>query len=67
MVTHVSLRPEALTTILRARIGPFVLVNPDVDLEILFLTEGLAAVWIGALKGLCPIMNVHVGLKANLT
>ena len=67
VVTHVSLCPEALTAALWTRIGPLILVNPDMDLEVLLLTEGLVAVWIWTLEGLCPVMNVHMGLKANLT
>ena len=67
MITHVSLRPEALTAVLRARVGPLIRVDSVVDLEVLLLTEGLAAVWKGTLIGLCPIMDMHVGLKTNLT
>ena len=67
MITHVPLRSEALTTVLWARIGPVILVDSVVDLEVLLLTEGLAAGRKGTLIGLCPIMNMHVGLKANLS
>ena len=66
MITHVPLRPEALTAALGTRIGPLILVNPHMDLEVLLLAEGLAAGWIWTLEWLRPIMNVHVGLKANL-
>ena len=66
VITHVSLRPEALTAALGTRIGPLILVNPHMDLEVLLLAEGLAAGWIRTLEWLRPIMNVHVGLKANL-
>ena len=37
------------------------------DLEILFLTEGLAAAWEGALIWLCTIMYVQMGLETYLT
>ena len=67
VIKHVPLRPEALTAILWARIGPFILVDSDVDLEVLLLTEGLVATREWTLKGLRPIMNMHVGLKTNLT
>ena len=67
VVTHVSLRPEALTATLWTRIGPFILVDSEMYLEVLLLTEGLVAVWIRTLEGLRPIVNMHVGLKTNLT
>ena len=67
VITHVSLRPEALAAILRARKGPRVLVDSVVDLEVLLLAEGLAAARKGTLVGLCPIMDMYVGLKANPT
>ena len=67
VVTHVSLRPEALAATLWTRIGPFILVDPEMYLEVLLLTEGLVAVWIGTLEGLSPIVNMQVGLKTNLT
>ena len=37
------------------------------DLEILFLTECLAAAWEGALIWLCTIVYVHMGLETYLT
>ena len=37
------------------------------DLEILFLTEGLAAAWEGTLIWLCAIVYVHMGLETYLT
>ena len=37
------------------------------DIEILFLTEGLAAAWERALIWLCTIVYVHVGLETYLT
>ena len=37
------------------------------DLEILFLTEGLAAAWEGAHIWLCAIVYVHMGLETYLT
>ena len=37
------------------------------NLEILFLAEGLAAASEGALIWLCTIMYVHVGLETYLT
>ena len=37
------------------------------NLEILFLAEGLAAAPEGALIWLCTIMYVHVGLETYLT
>ena len=67
VITHVPLRSEALTTILRTRIRQLVLMDSLVNLEVIFLAEGLAAGRKGTLVRLCPIMNMHVGLKANLT
>ena len=37
------------------------------DLEILLLTEGLAAAWEGAIIWLCTIVNVYMGLETYLT
>ena len=67
MITHVTFRPETLAAPLWTRIGPLILVDPDMDFEVLLLTKGLATVWIRTLEGLCSIMNVHVGLKTNLS
>ena len=66
MVPHVSLRSEALAAALRAGEWPLVLVNPDVDVEILLFTEGLAAPWEVTLEGLRAIVQVHMGIQANL-
>ena len=37
------------------------------DFEVLFLTEGLAAAWEGALIWLCTIVYVHMGLETYHT
>ena len=66
MVAHVPLRPEALSAVLRAGERPLVLVNPDMDVEILLLAEGLAAGGESALEGLRAIVQVHVSIQTNL-
>ena len=66
VVPHVPLRSEALAAALRAGEWPLVLMNPDVDVEILLFTEGLAAPWKVTLEGLCAIVQVHMGIQANL-
>ena len=67
VVKHIPLCPEALTAALWTRVRPPILVDSGVNLEVLLLTEGLVAVWIRTLEGLSPIVNMHVGLKTNLT
>ena len=37
------------------------------DFEVLFLTEGFAAAWEGALIWLCTIVYVHMGLETYLS
>ena len=67
VVTHVPLRPETLTAILWTRIGSLVLVDSDMNLEVLLLTEGLITAWKRTLERLSPIMDMHVGLQTYLT
>ena len=67
VITHVPLRPEALTAALGTRIGPLILVNPHMDLEVLLLTEGFTTAREWTLEWLCSIMDVHVSLEANLS
>ena len=62
MVTHVPLCSEALTAALWTRIGTLFLVNSDVNLEVLLLTESLTTALKRTLEWLCPIMDMHVGL-----
>ena len=42
-------------------------MNSSVNLEVLFLTEGLITAQKCTLEGLCPIMDMHVDLKAILS
>ena len=67
VVKHISLSSEALTTTLWTRKGPLVLVDSIVNLEVLFLTKGLITAREWTLEGLCPIMEMHVALKAILS
>ena len=66
VVAHVALRPEAFSTILRAYEGPLVLVDPDVNIQVLLFGKGLAAIRKSALKGLRPIVQVHMRIQSNL-
>ena len=67
MVPHVSLSSEALSAILRTWKGPRIIMDSEVNLEVLFFTEGLTAPRKRTLEGLCSIMDMHVSLKTNLT
>ena len=48
-------------------VGPLVLVDYDVNLEVLLLTEGFATAREWTLERLCTIMDMHVVLKAILS
>ena len=65
VVKHIPLCPEALTAALWTRVRPPILVDSGVNLEVLLLTEGFIAARKRTLKWLCPIMDMHVSLKAN--
>ena len=67
VVFHVSFCPKGFAAALWAGEWPLISMNALVDLEVLLLTEGLVAARKWTLKGLRPIMNMHVGLKTNLT
>ena len=67
MVKHIPLCPEALTAALWTRVWPLVSVYSRVNLEVLLLAEGLITAWKKTLEWLCPIMHMHVSLKANLS
>ena len=67
VVKHIPSCPEALTAALWTRKGPLVLVDSDVNLEVLLLTEGFITAGKRTLERLCPIMDVHVGSKANVS
>ena len=67
VVTHIPLCLEALTTALWTWVRPLVFVDIDVNLEVLLLTEDFTTAREWTLERLCPIMDVHVGLKSCLT
>ena len=67
VVTHIPLCSKALTTPLWTWVGPLVLVDYDVNLEVLLLTEGFATAREWTLERLCTIMDMHVVLKAILS
>ena len=67
VVKHIPSCPEALTAALWTRVGPPVLMNSDVNLEVLLLTEGFITAGKRTLERLCPIMFMHVGLKATVS
>ena len=46
VVKHIPLRAKALTAVLRARKRLLICMDSLVDLEVLSLTEGLAAAWM---------------------
>ena len=52
VVPHVSLGPEALPAALRALEGALIVMDPHMDAQILFLTEGFTASWERTLEGL---------------
>ena len=61
MVMHVAFGSKCLPTALNAAfIRAFVSVDPHVDSEILFLTEGLLTAREWTLEGLRPIVQLHV-------
>ena len=66
VIKHVPLRSEALTATLRTRIVPSLLVDSEVNLEVLLLTEGLITARKRTLEWLRPIMDMHVGLETYL-
>ena len=66
VITHVSLRPEALPAALGAGERPLVLVNPDMDVQVLLLTESFIAAGKGALEGLGAVVQVHMRVQSNL-
>ena len=66
MVPHVSLGAEALPAILRAGKRPFIFVNSNMDLQVLFLAESLMAPGKRALERLRPVMQMHVGIQPYL-
>ena len=67
VVKHIPSCLESLTAALWTRIGPLVLVDSDVNLEVLLLTECLITSGKRTVEWLCPIMDVHVSLEANLS
>ena len=67
MVTHVPLGPEALTASLRALEGSLVDMDPHVDAQILFLTEGFTASWESTLEGLRPVVQMQVCVETEFT
>ena len=67
VVTHIPFCSESLTTPLWTWVGPLVLVDYDVNLEVLLLTEGFATAREWTLERLCTIMDMHVVLKAILS
>ena len=52
VVPHISLGPEALPAALRALEGALIVMDPHMDAQILFLTEGFTASWERTLEGL---------------
>ena len=64
VVQHVSFGAEALAAALRAGERPLVRVDPLMNLQILFLAEALVAARELALKGLCPVVEVHVCVQS---
>ncbi len=67
MMPHVSLGSEALSAVLWTWKRPRILMDSDVNLEVLFLTEGLSATRIRTPAGLCAIVDVHVSRQTSLT
>ena len=67
MVHHVSLGSEAFAAALRTGKGSLVQVDSHMNLQILFLAEGLPAARKLALERLCSKVNVQVGIKAKLS
>ena len=60
MILHVAFGPEALSAPLGALERPLVRVDKHVDPQVLLLRKRLAAVWLRALKRLCPVVQMQV-------
>ena len=67
VVKQISICSEALTATLWTRKWPLVLMDSEMNFEVLLITKGLITAWIWTLERLCPIMDVHVSLKANFS
>ena len=63
VVKHVSFGAKTLATALWTGKGPLISVDPLMNLQILFLAEAFVAAWKFALKGLRPVVKVHVCVK----
>ena len=66
MIKHVASGPERfVAAFFVADEGSGILMNSGMDLQVLFLTETLAAGGKLALKGLSPVMQVRVRTQAD--
>lgn len=65
VVTHIPLRSEALSTVLGAGKRTFILMYTQMNLKVLLFAKRFVTRREGALKRLCSIVEVHVGIESN--
>ena len=67
VILHITLRSEAQSTIVGAGEGPLSSMDSSVNFEVLPFIEDSTAPRDGTAVGLCSIMQVHMGLKPDLS